>query len=599
MKKLLLVLVTFVLSLGIIATTEPVYATDTAQYLPGGKNYLDINNFNITTNSMVNDDPIAIKPSTTYTLQLSDEVYVNYANLTIYGFGRGDFYIEDEDPFIYDGANYRYYYTFTTDADEYAINLYLATNYIGYYTDAEGFGGIQLEEGSSATAVETYVEPTPDSTPPVFSGSGTWYSNVENPDTVATIKASISATDETDGNVTAGISVIYDTFTANNTTVGNYDVWFEVSDAAGNTSTFEVEVRVVDIDLPVINLTGSSTVYVEVGNSYAEPGATVSDNYYTGLSATITGSVNTNVLGTYYRYYNVTDPSGNVAVQKIRTVVVRDTTAPVITLSGSSTIYVEYGSTYSELGASASDNYDSSVTVNLSGSVNNNVLGSYTITYTAVDSSGNNALTKTRTVIVRDTTAPIISLNGSSTVYVEFGDTYTEQGASWTDTYDGSGSATASGTVNVGVLGSYTVTYSKTDSNGNVASAVTRTVIVQDTTAPFLQTNITNIDTYNSLSETFADVVAGIVVLDTHDGDVTVDISYTTNEYATANNIVGVYDVTLQVSDSSGNTFTHNFTITINDDVEPVFSFTGYLLDTATADAMTQDQIRDHINNRS
>jgi hypothetical protein len=437
-----------------------------------------------------------------------------------------------------------------------------------------------------------------DSTAPVFSGNAVWYSNVDNPDSLATIKASLSATDETDGDLTSSITLVSDGYTGNTTTVGNYILRYEVSDAAGNTSYFNVEVRVVDIEDPIINLTGSSTYYVEYGSSYTEPGATVSDNYYTGLSPTITGTVDANTLGTYYIYYNVTDPSGNVADQVIRTVIVRDTTGPTIELIGAATVYVEYGSTYTELGAEAGDNHDGPLTYTTSGTVNNSVLGTYTITYTTTDSSGNSDSVE-RTVIVRDTTAPVLTLNGASTIYIEFGDTYTEQGASWTDAYDGSGSAIVSGSVNVGVLGTYTITYNAIDSNNNEATPLTRTVIVRDTSAPYLETSVTNIDTYNSLHEAFASVVSDVVVLDIHDGDLTSSITYTVNEYATANNVVGVYDVTLSVTDSSGNTFTHSFTITINDDVEPTFDYTGYLIDEATANAMTQDQIRDHINNRS
>ena len=76
-----------------------------------------------------------------------------------------------------------------------------------------------------------------------------------------------------------------------------------------------------------------------------------------------------------------------------------DTTPPVITLNGASTITLEVGSTYTEAGATATDNFDGSVAVSISGSVNTNQLGTYTITYTAVDSSENTA-TKTRSVEV-------------------------------------------------------------------------------------------------------------------------------------------------------------------------------------------------------
>jgi hypothetical protein len=63
---------------------------------------------------------------------------------------------------------------------------------------------------------------------------------------------------------------------------------------------------------------------------------------------------------------------------------------------------------------------------------------------------------------------------------------YTDANASWSDHVDGSGMVTASGSVSINTPGSYALNYNYTDSNGNAASTVTRTVTVVDTTAPVL-----------------------------------------------------------------------------------------------------------------
>ena len=112
-------------------------------------------------------------------------------------------------------------------------------------------------------------------------------------------------------------------------------------------------------------------------------------------------------------------------------------------------------------------------------------MGAYTLTYTAVDNSGNQA-TATRTVNVVDTTAPVITLVGDSQVNLEVGSTYTDAGATASDNYDGdiSSQIVVVNNVDVNTLGSYTVTYSVSDSSSNAASAVTRTVNVVDQTAP-------------------------------------------------------------------------------------------------------------------
>lgn len=80
-----------------------------------------------------------------------------------------------------------------------------------------------------------------------------------------------------------------------------------------------------------------------------------------------------------------------------------------------------------------------------------------------------------------DTTAPVVTLNGTSTVNLTLGDTYTDAGATANDDVDGALTPTVSGTVDTSTAGSYPITYSATDAAGNTGTAV-RTVIVTDTT---------------------------------------------------------------------------------------------------------------------
>jgi outer membrane protein assembly factor BamB len=88
--------------------------------------------------------------------------------------------------------------------------------------------------------------------------------------------------------------------------------------------------------------------------------------------------------------------SNNTGVTSTNTFIVD--TAPVITLTGSNPQTIALGAS-PELRATANDAIDGSVPVITSGSVNNMVLGTYTITYTATDSIDNIA-TSTRIVNV-------------------------------------------------------------------------------------------------------------------------------------------------------------------------------------------------------
>lgn len=77
-----------------------------------------------------------------------------------------------------------------------------------------------------------------------------------------------------------------------------------------------------------------------------------------------------------------------------------DTTAPVVTINGSDmTIYLQ--DSYVELGATANDDEDGVITAVASGSVNTNLVGTYTITYTATDAAGNEG-TAARTITVKN-----------------------------------------------------------------------------------------------------------------------------------------------------------------------------------------------------
>ena len=117
-------------------------------------------------------------------------------------------------------------------------------------------------------------------------------------------------------------------------------------------------------------------------------------------TVTISGAVDVNAAGVYIVTYSASDAAGNAATAT-RTVTVSepsDTTAPVITLTGDATMSVEVGGAYSEAGATS----DGGETVTISGAVDVNTAGIYTVTYSASDAAGNAAVEVVRTVNVVD-----------------------------------------------------------------------------------------------------------------------------------------------------------------------------------------------------
>ena len=92
-----------------------------------------------------------------------------------------------------------------------------------------------------------------------------------------------------------------------------------------------------------------------------------------------------------------------------------DTVNPEIKLNGNSIITININEDYKDPGATANDNKDGNITdkIKMSGKVDTSKVGTYTITYTVEDSSGNKA-TVTRKVIVRDKDNPSGNITGGN-----------------------------------------------------------------------------------------------------------------------------------------------------------------------------------------
>jgi len=317
---------------------------------------------------------------------------------------------------------------------------------------ADGVGGWRVWYSSGNIYIKDDTGASPTGTfslgmniPPVISGSGGYLSDYDNPATVADVQATLTAIDDPDGDLTSSITVFEDNYTGNENVLGSHTITFQVSDAAGTDAQFIVTVQVVDITAPVITLVGDASITLGIGDTFTDPGVTVTDN---------------------------ADPSPTW-------------------------------------------NYD----------------------------GGEHGV---------DTSTP----------------------------------------------GTYTITYRASDVDQN-ESSITRTVIVEDNQSPYVQSNVTSITTYNSQNLTLNAVLSGITVIDDH--DVAFDGTYTVtvDNYTGNESIDGSYDVTITATDASGNVMTHTITIVVIDDVPPVISASDYLLTPEEVAAMTQAEIKAHIESRN
>jgi PKD repeat protein len=344
--------------------------------------------------------------------------------------------------------------------------------------------------GNKAITKYRYVYVLPDTMGPnlVIAGPDTLYVAAKNDSTAYVVPPKvISSVDLVDGTVLDTVSPTKIPINKLDTVVVKYSA----TDQAGNRTIVYRWVIVIDTTAPVLVLRGQNPVKVQVNTSYTDAGVDPIDDFFDVPHlrplVVVSGSVDIHKVGTYILTYNVTNPYGLKAKPVTRTVEVIDTIRPVIKLNGWANDSVEVFTKYTDLGASGTDNYYSTVSITNGGSFYTGYpdgipkkLGTYVAIYTATDSSGNKA-TVSRTIIVFDSVPPVISLKGSLLDSTCRWAAYTDSGYSVTDNYYKSVTAidTEGNFMGTGLPGLYKLRYKATDSSGNSAYSPYRYIYVK------------------------------------------------------------------------------------------------------------------------
>merc|ERR1711998_22623 len=187
------------------------------------------------------------------------------------------------------------------------------------------------------------------------------------------------------------------------------------ADKNGNSVTKCRTVVNEDHTKPVLDILGNDLMTIE---------ATYHKNYVDDVisqQVEVSGDVvNLSKIGTYKITYKCKDTAGNAADPLTRTVVVKDTTCPTCKLNGGKKTQKavrEASFPYSDLGATCTDNIDGARPTKRTGTFNVETTGTYVLTYSASDKSGNTIgkgkckHTTRRTIVVKDTLKPVISLH--------------------------------------------------------------------------------------------------------------------------------------------------------------------------------------------
>ncbi|WP_240487018.1 DUF5011 domain-containing protein [Hyalangium minutum] len=192
-----------------------------------------------------------------------------------------------------------------------------------------------------------------------------------------------------------------------------------------------------------------------------------------------------------YKQYEPAVGYERIKFRRVSDVVASDCTTgqPSIVLNGDATMTLECGSAaYVDAGAHAFNGCGDALPVTAYNSgadssgpgPNSGAVGSYSVGYAAWDATG--SANASRTVNVVDRTPPVLTLKGPAHSTHMCGSQWVDPGVTATDTCYGNLTAQVwhTGEVNGWAEGTYTVTYTLTDTGGNSTTPVQRTVEVVD-----------------------------------------------------------------------------------------------------------------------
>ena len=274
------------------------------------------------------------------------------------------------------------------------------------------------------------------------------------------------------------------------------------------------------------------------------------------------------------------DQAGNAVIQQ-QTVIVDDVTAPSPDIATLPTVTGECSATIAAP-PTATDNCEGGITATTTDPLTYSTQGTHTVTWTYDDGNGNTSQ-QTQTVIVDDVTAPLPDVASLPTITGECSATVSPPTAS--DNCEGSITATTTDPLSYAAQGTYTVSWTYDDGNGN-SSQQTQTIIVDDMTAPV--PDLASLPTVTG--ECSATIAATPTATDNCEGGITATttdpLTYSTQ---------GIHTVTWTYDDGNGNTSQQTQTVIVDDvtaplpDVANLLTITGECSATVTPPTATDN----------
>jgi hypothetical protein len=392
----------------------------------------------------------------------------------------------------------------------------------------------------------------------------------------------------------SAITLAASKLTFNCSNVGTNTVVLTATDASGNTATSNATVTVYDVTAPVISCWSDTTLLkglqctTEIPDMTYRVNATDACGVATVTQSPAAGTIVAAFTQTLPVTLTVIDVNGNFSNCTFNVNFVDHTKPAITNFPANITInngQDSCGKAVTWSAPIATDNCTILGAANLTsthapGSVF--PLGTTTVTYTAVDFSGNDSV-RSFTVTVVDAQAPVIA-GCPSNVLVNTGANATTCAATatWieptaTDNCTATGSLVWSKNHNPGDIfpvGTTTVTYTATDASGNVSNACSFNVIVTDNTIPVLAACPANVTVFTGTGATTCNATATWIEPTASDNCTSAaNLVWTKSHTPGSVFSTGTTTVTYKATDASGNVSnTCSFNVTVIDNTIPVLS---------------------------
>jgi len=326
-------------------------------------------------------------------------------------------------------------------------------------------------------------------------------------------------------------------------TEGTYVITWNFDDGNGNDIDVTQNVIIDDVTDPVTPVLPDLTDECSV----TAVAPTTTDNCAGTITGTTTDPLTYSTEGTYVITWNFDDGNGN-DIDVTQNVIIDDVTDPVtpvlVDVTGECSATVAVPTT--------TDNCAGTITATTSDPTTYSTEGTYVITWTFDDGNGN-SIDVTQNVIVDDVTDPLTptlpDLTGECSVTATVPTT--------TDACAGSVNGTTTDPLTYTALGSYVITWTFDDGNGN-SITVDQNVLVTDNTDPLTPVlpDLTGECSVTATVPTTTDACAGIIT-----GTTTDPLSYTD---------LGAYVITWTFDDGNGNSITVDQNVLVTDNTDPV-----------------------------